>query len=201
MILQRLLGAKGEGFYVDIGAHHPRRFSNTCHYYLRGWRGINVDADERAVAALAHERPRDINLHLGVGLEEGAFEFIHYDEPALNTFDEDMAEHRARDFPQYRVSHTSMVAVKPLRTILDHHLEPGQVIDFLSVDVEGKDLEVLRSNDWDRFRPRFVVAECQGAMLASVNEHETVHFMGSQGYVGRAMTLNSVVFQDGSELG
>jgi hypothetical protein len=58
-------------------------------------------------------------------------------------------------------------------------LAAEQVIDFLSVDVEGHDLSALESNDWSRFRPKFVVVEDE---QTDVNKSEIVRFMKNQGY-------------------
>src|SRR5271166_7015278 len=66
MILRRLLAGQKSGFYVDVGAHHPYRFSNTCYFYRQGWRGINVDTNPDAIEAFRRDRPSDINVCVGV---------------------------------------------------------------------------------------------------------------------------------------
>lgn len=71
------------------------------------------------------------------------------------------------------------VAVVPLNEALETYLPPGQFIDFMNVDIEGHDLEALRSNDWRRFRPRFIVVEYKSI---DPEKSEIVHFMRSCGY-------------------
>src|ERR1700726_1466588 len=71
MILRRLFERQKSGFYVDVGAHHPYRFSNTCYFYRRGWRGINIDPNPEAIAAFRRDRPHDINVCVGVSEEAG----------------------------------------------------------------------------------------------------------------------------------
>ncbi|HEY5259890.1 MAG TPA: FkbM family methyltransferase, partial [Rhabdochlamydiaceae bacterium] len=80
------------GFYVDIGAHHPKRYSNTQYFYERGWCGINVDASEAAMKEFELERPRDLNITCGVGEKAGVLIFYEFDSPALNSFDQELSE-------------------------------------------------------------------------------------------------------------
>lgn len=75
-----------KGFFVDIGAHHPARFSNTNYFYRRGWRGINVDALPGTKKLFQRKRPRDITIECGVGSQEGVLKYFVFNEPALNTF-------------------------------------------------------------------------------------------------------------------
>jgi FkbM family methyltransferase len=195
MLLRLLLDGQAEGFYVDIGAHHPRRFSNTCYFYAQGWRGLNVDADPDAIAAFERERPDDVNVLVGVGAEAGEFEFTQYFESALNTFDAEQVAYLAREAPHYEVSQVTHARVERLDTILDAHLEPRQQIDFMSVDVEGRDLEVLQSNDWRRFRPRYVLAEIP-VPPALIERHRTYAFMVAQGYECVAKTPRTGAFKE-----
>jgi FkbM family methyltransferase len=198
MVLQRIFGAKARGFYVDVGAHHPKRFSNTYIFYKRGWRGINVEPNPASIRSFKRERPRDINLQVGVSDVTGSATYYEFDEPALNTFDRATMD-RLRDTP-YRLLGSTEVPLLRLDDVLRQHLPPQQEIDFLSVDVEGSDLSTLRSNDWGVFRPACVLAEALGA--ASVEEvlrGELASFMIQQRYVLFAKTMNTVFFLDRSQ--
>jgi hypothetical protein len=88
LILARILGSMKTttGFFVDIGAHHPVRFSNTFYFYRRGWSGINVDALPGTRKLFRRMRPRDTTIECGVGLEESKLKYFSFNEPALNTF-------------------------------------------------------------------------------------------------------------------
>ena len=194
MVLRDLLADRPQGFYVDVGAHHPRRFSNTAYFQRRGWRGINIDADPEAIADLRRERPADINIPCGVGEEEGEFEFTRYFERALNTFDTRQVARLARDAPRYEISDTRRVRVRRLESILDEHLEPARPIDFLSVDVEGRDEQVIRSNDWERYRPEVVAVEILTDRLIETAAHPTYQFMLDQGYECVAKTRRTAFF-------
>src|SRR6187431_556967 len=95
LILNRILEKKTCGFYVDVGAHHPKRFSNTYLFYQKGWRGINIDAMPGSMAEFRNFRPRDINIEAAVGAAK-EIPFYVFDEKALNTFDSNLAEERKK---------------------------------------------------------------------------------------------------------
>lgn len=193
MILQRIFERKEFGFYVDIGAHHPRRFSNTCLFYRKGWRGINIEPNPDAGAAFQKERPRDINLGIGISDHEGTLTYFFFNDPALNSFDRELSDSRVKN-TSYKLIGTKEVAVRTLGAVLREHLPPGAEIDFLSVDVEGLDMAVLRSNDWNAFRPKVVLVEALEVSLEGVLDSEVFQFMKGHGYQLSAKTVNTLIF-------
>lgn len=192
LILNRLLDGQALGFYVDVGAHHPVRFSNTYLFYRRGWRGINIDAMPGSMREFESIRPRDINIECGVAGSAGKLTYHRFNEPALNTFD--LAEAQHKNKPPYQLLDTVEVAVERLDALLARFLPAGQRIDFLSVDVEGKDEEVLRSNDWNRYRPSFVLAETLRTDMLRLGECPVVQFMRSVGYTPVGKAYNTSFF-------
>jgi FkbM family methyltransferase len=196
-ILWRFFQGKRSGFYVDIGAHHPHRFSNTQLFYRAGWQGINVDAAPGAMRRFRHWRKRDINLEVGVSENAGSAEFYIFNEPALNTFDPETAVKHS--VPPWRIKTVVRVPLLPLRDILQQNCGDGRVIDFLSVDVEGHDVSVLRSNDWERFRPRIVLAESLRATVQNLDTDPCASLLRNVGYTIYAKTVNTVFYVDRSE--
>lgn len=195
LVLARLFHAQKLGLYVDVGAHHPLRFSNTHRFYLQGWRGVNIEPNPELMAAFAAVRPGDVNVACGVSNVYGKLTYYMFNDPALNSFDEELT--RSRESGAYHVVQTRELDVVPLADLLDQCLVPGAPIHFMSVDVEGLDLKVLESNDWERFRPRCVVVECLQSDVAAVLG-STVHgFMRAQGYRLFAKTFNSVFYLEG----
>lgn len=192
LILDRLLDGQPAGFYVDVGAHHPLRFSNTYLFYLRGWRGINIDAEPGSMRPFRRYRSRDINVECGVAAQPGKLPYYRFNEPALNTFDQ--AEARLKDRPPYRFVERVDVAVRRLDDLLTEYLPVGQGIDFLTIDVEGKDREVLESNDWSRFRPRFVLAETLRTDMLNLSSCPVVQFLSDRGYKPVAKAYNTSFF-------
>ena len=199
MILQRIFAGKERGFYVDVGAHHPRRFSNTYLFYRRGWWGINVEPNPAGVRALQSDRGRDINLQLGVSDCPGSLEYYFFDEPALNTFDGELAQWRLAN-TSYRIVRTSDIPVERLDRILGAHVPPGMGIDFLTIDVEGLDFAVLKSNDWSAFRPKCVLVEALQTSLEDVIKGEIFQFMKEHGYELFAKTYNTLIFHERADM-
>lgn len=198
-VMARLLGFENSGFYVDIGAHHPSRFSNTYYFYKRGWRGINIDAWPGSMRLFRVTRPRDINLELAVSDKKGTIEFHIFKEPLLNSASKDLAEKRRAILKEERSpSNVFEVDADTLSSILERNLPPNTPIDFLSVDVEGLDLSVLQSNDWDRFRPKYVLVEVLGETITSLASTDIYEFMKSIGYEAMSKLMHTVIFRDKS---
>jgi FkbM family methyltransferase len=195
LVLRRIFEKKKTGFFVDIGAHHPMRFSNTYLLYRKGWCGINVDAMPGCMKLFEKWRKRDINLEMGVAKEKGWLDYYIFNEPALNGFSAELSEERNLADNNYQIKKLIKVEVKPLREILRQYSQ-GKKIDFLSVDVEGLDLDVLQSNDWSVYRPRFVLAELLKNNSQSLDKDPVAKFMKEQGYVVYAKQVNTVFFED-----
>ena len=141
LLIERLTEHQASGFYVDVGAHHPQRFSNTHLLYKRGWSGINIDSAPGSMSAFERHRPRDINLEIAIAKERGTVEVSRFTEPALNTIDPSVAKQRRDE--GWGVAGTSVVPSAPLGEILDEHVPPNVQIDVMSIDIEGEDVKVL----------------------------------------------------------
>ena len=150
------------GFYVDIGAWEPTVDSVTKHFYDAGWWGINIEPVPHYAAKLRAERPRDINLELATSDTKGTAEMVVYEGSGLSTLCEEHKNH-AYSFVRSTIS----VPISPLRETLDAvsaslvAVQRGTLpaIDFLKVDVEGHEREVILGNDWERYRPKIIVIE------------------------------------------
>jgi FkbM family methyltransferase len=194
LVLARIFEGRNDGFYVDVGACHPFRFSNTWLLYRRGWRGINIDATPNSMEEFRRERPRDINLQYFVSSSEASRRFFIMNEPALNSASKELVDLRSRAGSRYHLVETVTVESRSLAHILDENLPHGQAIDLLSVDVEGFDLDVLKSNDWIRYRPAIIIAELLGVNAGEKDEHEITRYLRDQGYTLTMKMFNSVLF-------
>lgn len=194
MVLRRALKKRKQGFYVDVGAHHPFRFSNTYLLYKKGWRGINIDAMPGSMALFRRYRPRDINLEAAVADTPQAMTLFVFADPAVNTLDAQQAAESIRQGVPLREKR--QLHSRRLDDILDQHLPPATLIDVMSVDVEGLDLQVLKSNDWKRYRPRFLLVERLGLPFSALLQDELYLYLQAQGYEFYAKTVNTLFFQD-----
>lgn len=195
MILRRIFEGQKNGFYIDVGAHHPRLFSNTYFFYKQGWTGVNIEPNPHALRGFQSDRPRDLNLNLGISDTNSVLTYYYFDEPALNTFDKGVVKSRLTN-TSYKVIKAEDVTVERLDHVLKKYFPIGVAIDFLSVDVEGLDLAVLRSNDWQLFRPRYVLAEALNLTLDEAMQGDVVLFMVTQGYALFGRTYNTLIFCD-----
>ena len=193
LALARLLEPRRSGFYVDVGAHDPFRFSNTALFYGDGWRGLNVEPDPDGARLLRSYRKRDVTVNMGVGAAKSEMTFFRFGEPALNTFSAPLAKRRIEAGVSELLGQIN-VPVDRLENILARELSAGQRIDFMTVDAEGLDLDVLMSNDWSRFRPDLVLAEALELDLARFAEDPLCRYMHANEYRLVAKIANSVIF-------
>ena len=182
-----------KGFYVDVGAHHPFRFSNTMYFYRKGWRGINIEPTPTVMRLFRMFRRRDINLNLGISESRQQLTFYCFNEPALNGFSKAVSEERDQT-NGYRIVNTLQIDTWPLAEVLDRYLPPGQQIDFLSVDAEGLDLAILRSNNWQKYKPRYILVE-DAIDPEHPDDSETYRFLKGWGYTWVAKTGRTLFFK------
>ncbi|MGP1383595.1 MAG: FkbM family methyltransferase [Thainema sp.] len=194
MILRRIFEHQKLGFYVDVGAHHPKRFSNTYFFYKRGWKGINIDAMPGSMRLFRVYRPRDINIEAAISNKSEDLTYFVFNETALNTFDSELAQ--TRNLELYKLINKQAVKTQTLANVLKKYLPENQKIDIISIDVEGLDLNVLESNEWELFRPKCVLIEQAKFSLDHAQESQTYQFLSSRGYILFAKTLNTLIFLD-----
>jgi FkbM family methyltransferase len=195
LILKRIFEGQKTGFFVDVGAHHPKRFSNTYLFYKTGWRGINIDAMPGSMDRFKEVRPEDTNLEIAISDKEEKLIFHIFNESALNTFDSLHAEKFSLN-TNYKVIEKKELRTFPLGEILKKYNPEGKQIDFMSIDVEGLDLNVLKSNNWIKFKPLIILVEL--LEMKSINEikkSEIYLFLISKDYVFFAKTLNTCFFK------
>jgi len=155
VLLRRVFPHERDGFYVDVGAHHPVHDSITNHFYQRGWRGINVEPIPAMHRLLRDARPRDVNLNIGLSNARGSSTFYEsLTHPALSTFVESNARRHMDEGETFR---EVIVETSTLAAVCAEHA--AAEIDFLSIDVEGLERQVLAGADFERWRPRVIVIE------------------------------------------
>jgi FkbM family methyltransferase len=179
--LRRAFRGQTSGFYIDVGANNPVTFSVTKHFYERGWTGINVEPIQALHELIRHDRPRDINLNVGCSDGPGTLT-LHVARgvaSGMSTFtEEERRIHEAKGFEFDTVT----TPVVTLASICEQHLL-GRTIDFLSIDVEGHEREVLKGADFARFRPRVIVIEATRPNSTEPTHDRWEDLILSQGYI------------------
>ena len=177
VMLNRVFGSQANGFYVDVGAAHPLFENDTRALYDRGWHGINIEPTAAFFRELASERARDLNLNIAVSDEPGELLFHEIVGTGLSTGDGAYADQAAaKGFEVVRYT----VPARTLRSILDEaHVSE---IDLMKVDVEGFELRVLQSNDWEKFRPRIILSEGTYPESPVRRDDGVAEYLADQGY-------------------
>jgi FkbM family methyltransferase len=167
------------GTYLDIGAGHPIADNVSFWFYERGWQGIVVEPQSELAALYARLRPRDIVVHGLVGRETGEIDFHQVNRlHGLSTTREDVAQ-KARAFgADYQ---TVRMPVITLAQLCETH--DLRSVDFLKIDVEGAEADVLFGGDWKRFRPKVIVAEAVTPMASEPSWQDWEPFLLAQGYL------------------
>jgi FkbM family methyltransferase len=194
MILRRLFEKQQNGFYVDVGAHHPKRFSNTFFFYKKGWRGINIDAMPNSMKPFNKIRRRDINIEKPVSSKRQILTYYAFNEPALNGFSKELSQERDRKDNNYHIIFEKDIETSTLSEILDNNLPNNQKIDFLSIDVEGLDFMVLQSNDFKKYKPNVILIEILGSTLSDIENNDITVYLKQFNYSIYAKTVNTVIF-------
>jgi hypothetical protein len=128
LVLERFLDPGRLGFYVDVGAHHPVRFSNTYRLYRRGWRGLNIDANPGSMKRCERLRPRDLNVEAAAASSRQELTYYIFDEPALNTLNKELALELAGN--GYSIAGEVNVTALTLWQLLDQHVPPETRITY-----------------------------------------------------------------------
>ena len=146
---------KNTGFFVDVGAYHPLELSNTYLLYKRGWNGINIDISSLSVDYFNYIRPDDININIAVA-EKKTIKTIFYQKKKspLNTLNFKLAsKHFSLKFKKKKIKSDT------LTSIIDKTKFKGIKINFLNIDAEGGDFEVLKSLNFKKYKPKLICVE------------------------------------------
>jgi FkbM family methyltransferase len=134
-------------------------------FYKKGWKGINIEPQQREYARLVRDRKRDINLNVGVADKPGKLKLRQYKNESLSTFSDTIKEDYETNKSQIGLDYQDKDI--EVRTLKDIFLEyKVKSIQFLKVDVEGFEYEVLKGNDWTRYRPEILCIEANNMVKA-----------------------------------
>jgi FkbM family methyltransferase len=194
MILKRLFEKKETGFYVDVGAHHPKRFSNTYYFYKKGWYGINIDAMPGSMDLFKKHRPRDINIEAAISDKKEVLIYYIFNEPALNGFCKEISESRNGSNSYFIDKKISIVTVT-LDEILNKYMLINKEIDFLTIDVEGLDFNVIKSLNLNKYQPKVILIEILQSDLHDIHNNQITSYLYTYGYKIFSKSFNTVFFK------
>lgn len=191
-IFRRHLENQYKGFFIDIGAYHPYKGSNTYIFYREGWRGINIDARPNSMAEFKKLRPEDINIEMGIGNSTAVLPFYMIkDKPGMNSFSLEAIKSMGLEL---EIEKVEQVRVSSLENLLDSQLPNGKKIDLMNIDVEGFDYEVLISNNWEKYKPSVICLETEAYTFNDLIKNKSVSFLIDKGYdvVGKTIITKDI---------
>lgn len=194
--IMQILGIKKVN-YLDIGAHHSSYLSNTKYFYNKGGHGVLIEPDPVLFKEIESHRKKDICLNAAIGFNDEEFaDFYLMEQSPANTLSKEEAEYLVKN----KISKIKKIIKTPLlkvNSIIETYFPKG--VDFMSLDVEGIDLDVLKSIDFNKYRPKVVCVET--ADLSPDNkelkkEYPIIDFMKEQDYFIYADTSANTIFVD-----
>jgi FkbM family methyltransferase len=171
VILARVLADRNVGFYIDIGACFPDIASVTKHFYDRGWSGVNVEPMAEPFKQLVTKRMRDVNLNIAIAGYSGTIMIFH--GPSVG----ESSAIRTADL-EHSVSVPCLTLADLCRQYATHR------VDFLKIDAEGLERDIVLSGDWDCFRPTIVLIEVTEPWTTTRRPEsaEVSEYLGGKGY-------------------
>lgn len=182
--------------YLDIGANDPFFLNNTTIFYNRGCRGINIDANPQLIEKFKVHRPGDQNLNMGIGPREDELDFYIFKDHTLSTFSKEEADKVTTK--ENFVEQVIKVKLTTIDKILATYFN-GKFPDFLSLDVEGLDFEILKSLDFEKYWPKVICVEAAeySPRGDGARKNDLINFIISKGYIEYANTnLNAILVKE-----
>jgi hypothetical protein len=146
------------GLFIDVGAYHPFKWSNTMLLSKLGWRGINIDCDPEKIACFDKIRPQDQNIYAAIAESPREMNWLEYSLGATNRLGE-LGENEMLSACGEKPIKVTPIKVMPLTKILDQSKFRDKHFHYLNIDCEGHDLAVLKGLDFVRYAPDLITVE------------------------------------------
>ena len=179
-LVMDLLKGTYNGFYVEVGSNDPTRYSNTFAFYCNGWRGIAIDANADLIARHRQLRKRDIAVCAAISNVEEEVVFVEYDMHQLSAISQ--AATTVPALSEHKIKNETRLQTVTLTSVLQENMPKDVIIDFLSIDVEGHDFNVLQSLDFGQYRPKVVVIEMHDFRLEEYYTNPIYQHLTDRGY-------------------
>ncbi len=182
--------------YIDIGAHHPFWINNTTKFYLNGSRGINIEPDPELLKKFLKHRKNDINLNIAISNKEGKQKFYIMSSPTVNTLYQ-IEVKKFEKIDNTKIKNEIYVKVDTLPNILTNYFN-SEMPDFLSLDVEGYELNILKTVDFESHRPKVMCVETAdiNKNKETIKRNDLIEFIKSKDYMLYADTRINSIFLD-----
>lgn len=187
--------------YLDVGANNPQYISNTYLFYKRGLKGVLVEPNAFLCEKLKAERPNDTVLNFGIGIDDRISEADFYLFPeasdGLSTFSREEAiywEEVGMNGVKFKVERITKMPLLSINHVISHYFT--ECPDFVSIDVEGWDLKILKTFDFEKYNPAVFCVETLAykADGSTYRLREINDFFESKGYFSFRETYANTIF-------
>lgn len=190
--LYKLINNPKPGVYVDVGCWHPTKASNTYYFYLRNWKGICIDPNPELVTLFNDLRPKDNLITSAISDIDGVSKYYKLSEPysSMNTMDYEFIKNNGI---VNQIKAKIVVPTIRLDNVLNQNLNKLDRLDFFDIDVEGLDLKVLKTNDWEVYRPQYIMVESDMNIKLDIDSDIT-KYLESVNYflIGKSIMNNNL---------
>ena len=181
--------------YLDIGTNYPLVGNNTYLFYDKGCTGVCIEPDPEMYERIKRKRSRDKVLNVGIGItnkSDATFYLFPGNVAGWSTFSEEEA--RIRETESGLKPKVLSIPLVNINDVIAENFSPFP--NFISLDVEGMDLEILKSLDFQRFRPDVICVETISFSITNTEEklNDTIDFMHTKGYFTYADTHVNTIF-------
>lgn len=179
--IEKILKNRKSGRYLEIGAYHPKRLSNTYRFYKNGWTGVVIEPNPEIKGLFLKLRPKDQFLNIGISDKNGSLDYYQFIIPALNTLSKKEAENNQKN--GHKLLKIRNIPTRKIEDIVDENF------DFISIDTEGFDAMILKGWPWSKFKPKVICVETdkntvnqileeQGYLLVVRNQFNSIYRWG-----------------------
>ena len=164
VVIGNIFRDKDRGLYIDVGCQHPIKNNNTYILNKKGWKGINIDLDKDNIDLFNISRPNDENINIAISNKISEVElFFYHKKSPINTIDK-----KTSNYQQAKVTEIKKVNTNTLDNVISKTKYKNSKFDFLSVDVEGHELQVLEGFDFNLYSPDVIVVEYLDLTLSKI---------------------------------
>jgi len=180
--------------YLDIGAFHPEKLSNTMFFYKNGSRGINIEPNPSNFHDFLKIKPLDLNLNIGIGVEDNYLDYYNLSDSTLNSFDYTSIEKLVSTYG-IKIISKLQIPVLTIGSVFNKN-QIDKFPDILSLDVEGYDLDILKSIDYKNNFPKVICVETIEYTQDGTGQknYQIIDFLTSNGYLVFADTFINTIF-------
>ena len=151
LIITKLLNSKNKGIYIDVGCHHPFLNNHSYLLYKSGWEGINIDIDYNSIDMFNFFRKSDVNIQTAVTDHKGEVDlFFYHNRAAKNTISKEFGSDAKE---QKKINSDT------LNNIIENSKFKDSKVDFVSIDVEGNEMNVLNGFNLKKYKPKLILLE------------------------------------------